>query len=80
MQTEKTNNIIQWVGAVTIVIGHILNAIGPAMYPYNIIVFAIGAILFLVWSMRVINYPQAFVNVISLLIGFAGLVNAFKGA
>jgi hypothetical protein len=74
---NKTNEIIQWAGAVAIVAGHVLNAVGPAAYPYNIIVFALGTVLFLAWAVRVKNRPQLMVNVISLAIGLVGLFKAF---
>lgn len=74
---NKTNEIIQWLGAVAIVAGHVLNAIGPEVYPYNIIVFAIGTVLFMSWAVRVKNRPQLMVNLISLAIGLVGLYKAF---
>jgi hypothetical protein len=73
---NKTNEIIQWAGAVAIVAGHVLNALGPEAYPYNIVVFALGTILFLAWAVRVKNRPQFMVNVISLAIGLIGLYKA----
>jgi len=77
MNRETTiNETIQWAGAVVLVLGHVLNAIGPSMYPYNIVAFLIGAILFMTWSIRMRNAPQLVVNVISLVIGSAGLVKA----
>ena len=74
---NKTNEIIQWSGAVAIVAGHLLNAVGPEVYPYNIIAFVLGTALFLTWAFRVGNRPQLMVNVISILIGFVGLYKAF---
>lgn len=71
------NNILQWAGAVAIIAGHVLNSIGPSMYPYNIVVFAVGTVLFLTWAVRVRNVPQAVVNVVSLTIGAVGLFKAF---
>ena len=73
---NKTNEIIQWAGAVAIVAGHVLNAIGPAAYPYNIAVFALGTVLFMSWAIRVNNRPQLMVNLVSLLIGLVGLYKA----
>lgn len=70
------NDILQWVGAGFIVAGHVTNAIGPAAYPWNIVTFAIGTVMFLVWSARVKNRPQLVVNVISLSIGLVGLYKA----
>ena len=77
MSYRETDELLQWAGAVAIVAGHVLNAIGPAAYPYNIIVFAVGTVLFLTWAVRVRNKPQAMVNVVSLAIGLVGLFKAF---
>jgi hypothetical protein len=74
---NKTNELIQWVGAVAIIAGHSLNAMGPAVYPYNIIAFFVGTIFFMTWSIRVSNKPQLLVNVISLSIGLFGIYKAF---
>jgi hypothetical protein len=73
---NKTNEIIQWGGAVAIVAGHLLNAVGPEVYPYNIIAFVLGTMLFLTWAFRVGNRPQLMVNLISIVIGFVGLYKA----
>ena len=74
---SQTDESLQWTGAGFIVAGHVLNAIGPAVYPYNIITFAVGTVLFLTWAFRVKNKPQAVVNIISLAIGLVGLYKAF---
>ena len=66
MSYKNVDEVLQWVGAVLIVAGHALNAIGPAVYPYNIAVFALGTVAFLVWAHRVGNKPQMAVNVIGL--------------
>jgi hypothetical protein len=71
------DELLQWVGAVFIVAGHTLNAVGPSVYPYNIVTFFLGTLLFLIWCIRVSNRPQMFVNIISITIGFGGLVKAF---
>jgi hypothetical protein len=63
---------------VFIVAGHSLNAVGPEAYPYNILTFFIGTILFLAWTVRVVNKPQMFVNLVSVAIGFSGLVKAYS--
>ena len=74
---SQTDESLQWSGAGFIVAGHVLNAIGPAVYPYNIITFAVGTVLFLTWAVRVKNKPQAMVNIVSLAIGLVGLYKAF---
>ena len=77
MSYKHVDNALQWAGAVAIIAGHVLNSIGPTMYPYNIIVFAVGTVAFLTWAVRVRNTPQAVVNLVALAIGLVGLYNAF---
>ena len=73
----EINEILQWTGAVFIIAGHSLNAVGPAAYPYNILAFFLGTILFMAWSIRVANKPQLLVNIVALAIGLTGLAKAF---
>jgi hypothetical protein len=77
MTRKQIDEALQWAGAVAIIAGHVLNSIGPSMYPYNIAVFAVGTVLFLAWTVRVRNMPQFTVNVIALTIGLVGLYKAF---
>ena len=71
------DEVLQWTGAVLIIAGHSLNAIGPSMYPYNIVVFAVGTLAFLTWAIRAGNRPQIAVNLVSIAIGLVGLISAF---
>jgi hypothetical protein len=73
---KHIDDALQWTGAAAIIAGHVLNAVGPAAYPYNIAVFAVGTVAFLAWAVRVRNVPQAVVNVVALAIGLVGLYNA----
>jgi hypothetical protein len=73
----EINEILQWSGAVFIIAGHSLNAVGPEAYPYNILAFFVGTVLFMTWSIRVANKPQLLVNIVALVIGLTGLVKAF---
>ena len=73
----KTNDSLQWTGAAAIIAMHVLNAMGPEAYPYNIIAAFVGTVAFLAWTIRVRNLPQFTVNVIALAIGFVGLYKAF---
>lgn len=73
----EINDVLQWSGAVFIIAGHSLNAVGPAVYPWNILAFFVGTILFLAWSVRVANRPQLLVNIVALSIGASGLYKAF---
>lgn len=71
------NEVLQWVGAVAIIAGHVLNAVGPSAYPYNIVAFTVGTVAFLTWTIRVANKPQFVVNAVALTLGIVGLFNAW---
>jgi len=73
----QIDEALQWTGAAAIIAGHVLNAVGPSMYPYNIAVFAVGTVAFLAWAIRVRNMPQGVVNLVALAIGLVGLYKAF---
>jgi lipid-A-disaccharide synthase-like uncharacterized protein len=46
------------------------------MDPYNIIVFGLGSLMYLLWAIRVANMPQIIVNAVSMFIGVLGLYRA----
>jgi hypothetical protein len=71
------DEVLQWVGAVAIIAGHVLNAVGPKVYPWNILAFTIGTIAFLIWTIRVANKPQMVVNLVALALGIVGLIGAW---
>ena len=73
----ELNDFLQWSGAVLIIAGHSLNAVGPAVYPYNILTFLLGTVMFFAWAWRVGNKPQITVNVVSIAIGISGMIRAF---
>ena len=75
---RQIDDTLQWSGAVAIIAGHVLNAVGPSVYPWNILAFAVGTVLFLAWAIRVTNKPQMLVNVVALVIGLVGLFTAFS--
>lgn len=77
MNADRINETLQWTGATLIIIGNVLNAIGPATYPYNIAAFGLGTVAFMIWARRVGNKPQLVVNVISTAISAIGLYGAF---
>ena len=74
----KLNDILQWSGALFVIIGHVFNSIGPSVYPYNIVAFTLGTIMFLTWTIRVKNNPQLVVNVVAIVTCLIGLVNAWR--
>ena len=74
---SKVNEALQWFGALFIIAGHSLNAIGPSAYPYNIVAFFVGTVAFMTWTIRVRNKPQFVVNLVALTLGLVGLYKAF---
>ena len=74
----KVNDVLQWSGAVFVIIGHVFNSIGPSVYPYYIVAFTLGTVAFLAWASRVKNSPQMVVNVVSMVTCVIGLVNAWR--
>ena len=77
IQPSTVNAVLQWLGAVCIIAGHVCNAIGPKAHPWNIVAFLFGTLLFFAWTIRVQNKPQMLVNVVALVLGVVGLVTAF---
>ena len=77
MSYKHIDNTLQWTGAAAIIAMHVLNAVGPEAYPWNIVAAFIGTVAFLAWTIRVRNLPQFTVNVVALAIGFVGLYKAF---
>lgn len=73
----EINETLQWAGAVFIIAGHGLNAVGPEAYPYNILAFFLGTVFFMWWSIRVANKPQLLVNLVAITISTVGLIKAF---
>jgi hypothetical protein len=68
---------LQWFGAVFVIFGHIFNAFGVKYYPFNIMMFTVGTVCFLIWSVLVKNKPQTTVNIIAIVACITGLVNSF---
>jgi len=74
---QNLNEVLQWAGAVFIIAGHALNAVGPVAYPWNILAFFAGTVFFMWWSIRVANKPQLLVNLVAISISAMGLIRAF---
>lgn len=72
------NEVLQWGGAFCIGAAHVLNALGGAYHRdiWNQVFFFSGTILFLLWSLRVVNKPQTAVNVVGLSVIAVGLFKA----
>jgi hypothetical protein len=77
MTQTQIDNTLQWTGAAAIIAMHVLNAMGPEAYPWNIVAAFVGTVAFLAWTIRVRNLPQFTVNIVALSIGFVGLYKAF---
>ena len=79
MTRTQIDEALQWVGAVAIIAGHVLNSAGVEVHEdkWNIVAFAVGTVAFLTWAIRLRNKPQAVVNLVALAIGLVGLYKAF---
>jgi hypothetical protein len=73
---DTINEVLQWTGAVFIIIGHSLNAIG-GQDPWNIVAFLLGTVAFLTWTVRTRNRPQFVVNAVAISTCFLGLFRAW---
>lgn len=72
------NECLQWTGAFFIGAGHVLNTLGSAYHRdlWNILAFALGTVLFFLWTLRVQNKPQMAVNIVALATMTVGLFKA----
>ncbi len=79
MSYRHIDELLQWVGALAIICGHVLNTLGSQYHQdqWNIVAFTVGTVCFLLWAVRVANKPQITVNVVSVAIGAAGMIRAF---
>ena len=68
---------LQWLGATSFIGAQVITSLFPQLYPYNIVLFAIGGLSFLIWALIVRNKPQILVNIVGLIICAAGLYKAF---
>ena len=55
----------------------VITSLFPVLYPYNIVLFAVGGAAFLFWGILVKNRPQIVVNIVGLIICAGGLLKAF---
>lgn len=75
MTYKQVDELLQWAGALFIIAGHSLNAIG--IDGWNIAAFTVGTLFFLAWTVRVVNKPQMLVNVVAIAACTVGLFRAF---
>ena len=76
-----TQDKLQWLGATSMIAAQIITSLFPLLYPYNIVLFAIGGAAFLAWAILVENKPQIVVNIVVNIVGLVicagGLYKAF---
>jgi len=71
------NELLQWAGTASFMIMYIVMSFFPGCHPWNIVAGAVGASLYLLWSIRVVNVPQLITNVVGLTICLIGLLKAW---
>jgi hypothetical protein len=68
---------LQWLGAASMIGAQVITSLFPMLYPYNIVLFTLGGLSFLIWGLLVKNQPQIVVNIVGLVICSGGLYKAF---
>lgn len=78
MHDSRLRDLLQWFGAWAIIAGHLFNTLGVEYHKdfWNIVVFGLGTIAFLTWSILVSNRPHMTVNIVALVICAVGLYRA----
>lgn len=71
---KQADAILQWTATALILAGHVLTSVGPETWPWNAFCFFAGAILFLMWAIRVKIMAQIVVNAASIVLTGAGVV------
>ena len=72
---KDVDNVLQWSAVSLILAGHVLTSVGPETWPWNIFCFFTGAMVFLVWAVRVRMPAQIVVNAASIVLTGAGVIN-----
>lgn len=70
--------ILQWLGVAFVLGGQVLNTIGGThpnwSLPWNIIVFTMGTIVWLIWATRVKLTSQIVLNIVVLFVNVIGII------
>jgi hypothetical protein len=69
----KLNEMIQWAGTACFMVMYSIMSFFPECHPWNILAGTAGSILYLIWSLRVVNKPQVITNLVGLTICLVGL-------
>lgn len=80
MSYRHIDELLQWLGAVAIICGHVLNTLGSQYHQdqWNIVAFTVGTVCFLLWAVRVANKPQMMVNIVAMTTCLVGLFRAWS--
>jgi hypothetical protein len=71
---NKTNNILKWSATVITILGAILTSMN--IYPWNVVAFNLGSVLWLVFAIRVKETSLVVVNSGLLIVYIFGLLKA----
>ena len=74
MNTQKLNELIQWVGTLFVLLMYGLMNLAPELAPWNLVAGLLGSICYFVWTIRVRNRPQLIINIVAMTLCVAGLV------
>ena len=74
---KNANELIQWMGTVFVLAMYVIMSYFPQLHPWNIVMGLMGAICFLIWTIRVGNRPQMLINGVAIAVCVGGLYKHF---
>jgi len=72
MKNISLNDKIKWIGTILVLLGALCTSMN--LYPYNIYVLNLGALVYLIWSIRIKDNAMIVVNGGLLIIYIIGLI------
>lgn len=73
----RTDEIIQWIGTVFILVMYVLMSYFPNLHPWNVVAGFFGGLAYFTWTVRVKNYPQMVINAVAITLCAGGLFKHF---
>ena len=71
------NSIVQWAGTACFMCMYSIMSFYPQYNSYSILAGFCGGVLYMIWSLRVRNWPQTLTNTVSITICAVGLYKYF---
>jgi hypothetical protein len=71
------NSLVQWAGTACFMCMYSIMSFRPDLHGYSILAGFCGGLLYMIWSLRVRNWPQTLTNSVSITICAVGLFKTF---